>query len=400
MLGLKRAVFTRTLLLGARGDDVRQLQQLLRSAGFDPGPADGIFGAKTDAAVRAFQGSRGLAVDGKVGPMTLAALTAAPTNGGGPPAGTAATGLSLHIGINRVDSSAYGFQVPELAGCVNDANDMQEIARSKGFRPRRLLDGEATSAAVVSSIEQAASTLQPGSIFLITYSGHGSQIPDPNEPDGRSETWVLSNRQLIDDELYALWGRFRAGVRILVISDSCHSGTVTRQLALINSAVATVLRMGSNRALGDSGGDGVERAASLVAEAVREFRPTAALRSAEFVERARLLAEPLAFQDAANRETLYRDELQRAAEAPAPVAKVLLISGCQDNQTSSDGRPDPSGHQNGAFTKALRNVWESAADYRDLYARIQQQMPTSQSPNLFWATERDAAFEAQRPFMI
>jgi len=60
--------------LGARGEDVRFLQtQLNVSAGAGLMP-DGLFGAKTDAAVRAFQRTKGLTVDGIVGPKTWAAL--------------------------------------------------------------------------------------------------------------------------------------------------------------------------------------------------------------------------------------------------------------------------------------------------------------------------------------
>lgn len=59
---------------GAKGDLVRVLQAALKAAGFDPGPADGDFGPRTDAAVRAFQGAKGLEVDGQVGPRTWAAL--------------------------------------------------------------------------------------------------------------------------------------------------------------------------------------------------------------------------------------------------------------------------------------------------------------------------------------
>ena len=35
------------------------------------------------------------------------------------------------------------------------------------------------------------------------------------------ETWVCYDRQLIDDQLYELWGKFKASVRILVLSDNC-----------------------------------------------------------------------------------------------------------------------------------------------------------------------------------
>jgi flagellum-specific peptidoglycan hydrolase FlgJ len=56
------------------GEHVKLLQERLKAAGFDPGPIDGEFGPKTDAAVRAFQQARGLEVDGVVGPQTWAAL--------------------------------------------------------------------------------------------------------------------------------------------------------------------------------------------------------------------------------------------------------------------------------------------------------------------------------------
>ncbi len=62
-----------TVLLknGSRGDAVKQLQTNLNKLGFNCGNADGIFGVKTEAAVKAFQKAYGLAVDGIAGPATL-----------------------------------------------------------------------------------------------------------------------------------------------------------------------------------------------------------------------------------------------------------------------------------------------------------------------------------------
>lgn len=65
---------TPVLEQGDRGNAVRELQDGLRAAGFDPGTTDGVFGRNTDAAVRAFQAEKGLDVDGIVGKDTWKAL--------------------------------------------------------------------------------------------------------------------------------------------------------------------------------------------------------------------------------------------------------------------------------------------------------------------------------------
>ena len=62
------------LKAGSKGEAVKQLQQKLAIIGYAPGPADGSFGAKTKAAVTAFQKDAGLTQDGIVGAVTLAAL--------------------------------------------------------------------------------------------------------------------------------------------------------------------------------------------------------------------------------------------------------------------------------------------------------------------------------------
>ena len=59
---------------GSTGPDVKSLQEGLTALGFEPGTADGIFGPKTLAAVKAFQESRQLDADGIVGPATAEAL--------------------------------------------------------------------------------------------------------------------------------------------------------------------------------------------------------------------------------------------------------------------------------------------------------------------------------------
>jgi peptidoglycan hydrolase-like protein with peptidoglycan-binding domain len=75
---------SRVLRRGQRGWDVAALQFLLGRRGFPPGGIDGGFGAMTDSAVRRFQGSAGLTVDGLVGSATLAALRRGPSGTGTP----------------------------------------------------------------------------------------------------------------------------------------------------------------------------------------------------------------------------------------------------------------------------------------------------------------------------
>jgi peptidoglycan hydrolase-like protein with peptidoglycan-binding domain len=52
---------------GSTDPAVKDLQAALKALGQDPGPIDGIFGAKTETAVKKFQQQRGIAVDGVVG---------------------------------------------------------------------------------------------------------------------------------------------------------------------------------------------------------------------------------------------------------------------------------------------------------------------------------------------
>lgn len=53
---------------------IADIQRALRQRGYDPGPADGVWGRRSIAAAKAFQAARALDVDGVVGPQTLAAL--------------------------------------------------------------------------------------------------------------------------------------------------------------------------------------------------------------------------------------------------------------------------------------------------------------------------------------
>jgi len=125
-------------------------------------------------------------------------------------------GISLHLGLNRVDPAHYGGWDGQLTACEADAEDMKAIALAQGFTPQMLLRRQATSTAVIAALQRAAAALKSGDLFFLSYSGHGGQVPDTNhdEADRQDETWVLYDRELVDDELYAVWGKFAGGYKL------------------------------------------------------------------------------------------------------------------------------------------------------------------------------------------
>lgn len=225
----------RTLQMGSRGDDVRRLQARLNDVG-DYGLAeDGIFGAMTRSAVVRFQRANGLDDDGIAGPITLGALglTSGTPSQPTPPGGAGRRRRSLHIGINHVDPAHYDGWDGQLGGCENDAGTMRDIATRDGFTTRTLLSSQATAANILAEISSAAQQLVAGDVFLLTYAGHGGQVPSvagDDESDSQNETWVGFDRMVIDNELRSAFTQFTPGVDILLLSDSCHSGTVYRRL--------------------------------------------------------------------------------------------------------------------------------------------------------------------------
>src|SRR5689334_22820 len=130
-----------------------------------------------------------------------------------------ATGISLHIGLNAVDPDHYSGWDGSLMAGEADALDMQLIANACGFTSKILLTDKATRKNVIAAIVAAQKKLKDGDYFLLSFSGHGGQLPDlgTDEIDALDETWSLFDGQLIDDELYRLWAGFK-DVRIFVIS--------------------------------------------------------------------------------------------------------------------------------------------------------------------------------------
>lgn len=288
-------------------------------------------------------------------------------------------GISVHIGLNSFDPAHYG-NSGDLSACESDANDMRDVARASGFEESTvLLTSQATTGAVSETMLRCADQLQPGDLLFLSYSGHGGFLPDSNQDefDGRDETWCLYDRQLIDDELFDLYSRFQPGVRIFILSDSCHSGTVAKFLKDLDMV---------------KDDERVHRHLPECAEEISN-RGIGAIKAIS-VEQARSVYK--------QHKDLYTDVQKKYPKGNRTVvnASGILISGCQDTQVSLDGQ------RNGLFTGVLREVWNNGrfdGDYPAFHTEIDRQVRTwapDQHPNYFKIGVPNLAFEGQKPFHI
>ena len=260
---------------------------------------------------------------------------------------------ALCIGINNYPGTHM-----DLQGCVNDANDWAAALGERGFKVAKLLDDQATKAAMVKAMNDQIGKASKGDSLVITFSGHGTYQPDEDgdEVDGLDEALCPYDLQtkgeaLIDDEIRAIFGARKAGVRIVLISDSCHSGTVTR---------------------------------AAKAEKDADTRP-------RFMPMGNWLPTKLLPKDRAGKPAAT----MVAPGGTSPLMSAysnklgdLLLSGCKEgpNNYSYDARI--AGRFNGAFTyyalKALKALKEGAT-YADWHKGIVKYLPSAsypQSPQL------------------
>ena len=287
-------------------------------------------------------------------------------------------GLSLHVGLNSVSTSHYGGWAGELMACEYDATDMAALARVQGMKATTLLTKAGTRAKVLAALRAAAKKLVKGDFFMLTFSGHGGQVPDVSgeESDKLDETWCLYDGQLIDDELYHELAGFATGVRILVLSDSCHSGTVVRAGPPLAGAPELRSKM------------------MPPAVAMRTYEAHKAFYDKLQREVARAESGVRVDPDEALAQLVLNPRLTRIAKRFK--ARAILISGCQDNQSSYDGA------HNGAFTGRLLTVWNRGrfdGNYASFHAHIKAGMASNQTPNLF-TMGAVITFLKQRPFTV
>lgn len=240
---------------------------------------------------------------------------------------------ALCVGINYKGQAA-------LRGCVNDANDWAQILRAHGYEVRTLLDEDATKSALVAELTSLAGKGRRGDRIVFTYSGHGTWVPDADgdEADLRDEALVPADYKkagvLTDDEMHRIFELRRIGVRATVISDSCHSGTVSRFMTP---------KSGNGR---------------VDPEAKPKFLP------------------PGVFLSEGQRKAALR--VERAPVRGRPRPGVVLLSGCDDNEVSYDAFI--GNRHRGAMTANAIRCLSAATTTRGWHKALRKLLPSPEYP--------------------
>lgn len=228
---------------------------------------------------------------------------------------------ALCFGINDYSGSGN-----DLQGCVNDANDWAYLAESRGYSPEVFVNTEVTKSLFLSKLREAVERLGYRDRLFVQYSGHGSKILDRSgdEVDGYDEVLVMHDFNFVsDDDLAPIFALRPFGTRIVFVSDSCHSGSVSR-----------------------IAGDGAEG-------------------QRKYLDPALLVADP-------------PDESVTRALSFLRSSDALLLSGCQDNEFSYDAYFD--GRYNGAFTYYALKTFEHGITQRQWHDRVRTKLPSQYLP--------------------
>jgi metacaspase-1 len=268
------------------------------------------------------------------------------------------TKRALCIGTNYAGTSS------QLAGCVNDARDWSSVLERRDFQTGRLLDNFATRANMLEGMSDLIEETGPDDLAVITYSGHGSWQPDRSgdEPDRRDEVLCPVDYaragMISDDDLYRVFTSGHRWARVVMISDSCHSGSVNRLAGPLTTPGDAVVQALTDRAVGS----GVQFEAVPPRRA--KFLPPAAWMPTDQVDVAR--------------------RVELVPSRGRPRASALLLAACTDQQVAYDAWFD--GRANGAFTyAALQALAEQPATYRDWQRAINRRLPSvdyDQAPRL------------------
>jgi hypothetical protein len=139
--------------------------------------------------------------------------------------------MGVTCGLTRVNPDYYYGWDGRCPGCSLDAVNVSHQLRQRSFEVKNFTDGEVRYRPVFDALLQSFDILKGDDDLLVYYfSGHGGQEPDQDgdEIDGQDETQCFFDGPVKDDSFRRLWLKAPPKLRIVFISDSCNSGTMSR----------------------------------------------------------------------------------------------------------------------------------------------------------------------------
>jgi len=388
---------------------------------------DGFYGSRTYDAVEAFQRDYGMVADGQVGRQTITQLDALYSGD----VIRNPEGVSIHIGVDRVDPQHYGGDFA-LASCENDAKRMAAIADSLGYNTLTLINEEATVLNFTSFMRNSIENLFSGDSLLLSFSGHGSQVANTSldsESDNRDETLCFYDRMFIDDEMYALLAQLREGVRVHLVFDSCHSGTVAKRVDILKSEKEEYLAKSLtsikslNGKIDDNDAVALDEmlkpiSSKSIAQALDGDQPVFVKDPVVKTDQSKKIAKMFAdlfdeenkgasksiefFNGIYDRNQVLYDTVKNVVGpkgAQHLKCSVVTLSACQDYQTT------PAGTVLSLFTANINRSWGSAefsGSYRDFHNSVVENTNRPDvTPALnVYGGNRSNAMMYERPFVI
>jgi peptidoglycan hydrolase-like protein with peptidoglycan-binding domain len=156
---------------GDSGPEVEYLQRKLQEAGFESGPVDGFFSAKTKAALMAFQRSKGLEVNGVAGPKTWSALDVQRGSGQRPVLKRGVSDMAVQV-IQKM-LAAHGFDPGAKDGIFGAKTERAVMAfqRAKGLEADGIVGPKtwtALSSQVISRPFPVSTSVSVGVVLPVT----------------------------------------------------------------------------------------------------------------------------------------------------------------------------------------------------------------------------------------
>lgn len=143
-----------------------------------------------------------------------------------------ATGRMLNINLNEVSPSKYNGWDGRLSDTHLDSKSFTDRLANK-FECYSISDKSATISAVINAFKDLAQISMPDDLVIITYSGHGAIDPSSTYMENEltmDQAWCLFDGLLKDNQIHKLLTLFKKGVRVVLFSFCCHSGSMYKSL--------------------------------------------------------------------------------------------------------------------------------------------------------------------------